>query len=1184
MNPQFSKPIRTYERKKCKDVAVIYPNLHIQSSYDVDSKNPILFKKKLINVERKEANDDSMSYDPFDTTFDRLARNTRIPPPVAKTCNNENSYNNSATSTSWNDNESENKSIEWSDVTDKKLISVQKIVHEKPKMQVVKKKIKRNKIKSKVKKSDTYKRYKLCKTKDNNKSVSTHLNIDSLNLPSEIDSEIRTQGKNYKKYTLGKSTKDIGGLNKQSTENIQMKSCSVVLNTLSTIRCDNKVNSMENDLSLGVHENTSKKQRLSKQDITKVNLKNVECNDIDVRYCFVKLKQLDVDSNAKFFNFGKKCGRIFSSTPKSRSVKSHIISLSPIGLSNKLNNSIMLEDNISTTADNKDSVSNNSNEVNACLHAKSDLPSTDVTNITNLSKCNLKLLKNSLTIFDCNDNNVCDQKEHSTEGTCEKSLKLVRNNSINEIKEIHVSNKLAQECVVVDTEKRKYQLNFSIDCNRSHSLFDDDTDENIGNKLHIDVAVSNKMSTYNTMLNKTNSTSDNEIIVDINSTDIKVTCDKIKEISSELSDLSKSVILDASLDVKMIETNGGLNKENASKQIESLPKKNDTSITDKSFVNNDKNHSVHDSYVILKRLQDPIRVSKRRKQYCKWNLDMTSIFEDSDNNTERINLERGKEPKKQMLSLEKLFSLENIIEESDNKESVEIKKSIYLKPGKSWARSLSILNNIQNISGLDKLSIGKGKRWRNSVQDVLNMQKQGIIQSCIKENSSGKELQVCNEAINESKCKLDDNKSRTCDSTNFGHLSRRISVCVVPIHKTVESIEDAPFLEVYGIVPVKSQRYTLLNNPKKSSACNIHSDDDFTGCDIKEHVTSTAKEVILQKCLQEDYIPFSAYFTDSYLEHCRKIGEGVYGEVFLYAQEDKKSVIKVIPIEGNEYVNGEPQKKFHEILSEIINIFRELHNLRFNTKYNSDGFVEVKNIKCIKGKYPEKLVELWNVYDEEKHSDNDCPSVFNDDQLYIVLELGHGGQDLEAFVFNTAEEAHILFIQAALALAVAEKAVEFEHRDLHWGNILISPTNDSHVYYKLGRRKIKLISKGVKVSIIDFTLSRVTYQGCSVFNDLALDPTLFTAQGEYQFEVYRLMRDKVKNDWQQFEPYTNILWLHYTLDKMITAVRYRKRNLRIHQNNIKKLQELKNEILTYSSAFDFVSNCDKIVNLVCNDS
>ncbi|KOC69702.1 Putative serine/threonine-protein kinase haspin like protein [Habropoda laboriosa] len=579
---------------------------------------------------------------------------------------------------------------------------------------------------------------------------------------------------------------------------------------------------------------------------------------------------------------------------------------------------------------------------------------------------------------------------------------------------------------------------------------------------------------------------------------------------------------------------------------------------------NDK-YSIRPSCVILEKLKDPIKITKRRK-YSKWDLDMFTILEDGSNSTKvkekQISSKKANE-NRQIILPETELSLKNIMEESIINTSIQ--KPVYLKPGKFWARSLSILNSIQNEFNLDKLSIGKG-----------------IVQSCISKYNNDKERQITNETINKLEHELANKKDRTCDSTKLGRLSRRISVRVVPIHKTVKSIEDVPFLEVYGIVPVKSQRFTLLNNPRKSSTCNIQN-DDVDGQVIEEHVVSTSKEVILQKCLQKDYIPFSTCFSDSYLDHCRKIGEGVYGEVFLYEEENKKSVIKIIPIEGNEYVNGEPQKKFHEILSEIV-IAMELHNLRFNTKYNTDGFVEVKSIKCIKGKYPEKLIELWNSYDEEKHSDNDCPLMFNEDQLYIVLELGHGGQDLEAFVFNTAEEAHILFIQTALALAVAEKAVEFEHRDLHWGNILISPTDESHVHYKLGQKNIELISKNVKVSIIDFTLSRVTYQGCSVFNDLASDPTLFTAQGEYQFEIYRLMKDKVTNNWQKFEPYTNILWLHYTLDKMITAVRYRKRNLKSHKNGIMKLKELKNEILIYSSAFDFVTNCDKIVNLLCIDT
>lgn len=55
------------------------------------------------------------------------------------------------------------------------------------------------------------------------------------------------------------------------------------------------------------------------------------------------------------------------------------------------------------------------------------------------------------------------------------------------------------------------------------------------------------------------------------------------------------------------------------------------------------------------------------------------------------------------------------------------------------------------------------------------------------------------------------------------------------------------------------------------------------------------------------------------MKNCSKIGEGVYGEVFLFKDQDGNStVMKVIPIEGSEMVNDTPQKKFEEILSEIV--------------------------------------------------------------------------------------------------------------------------------------------------------------------------------------------------------------------------------------------------------------------------
>ncbi|XP_026830543.1 uncharacterized protein LOC105286357 isoform X3 [Ooceraea biroi] len=520
----------------------------------------------------------------------------------------------------------------------------------------------------------------------------------------------------------------------------------------------------------------------------------------------------------------------------------------------------------------------------------------------------------------------------------------------------------------------------------------------------------------------------------------------------------------------------------------------------------------------------------------------------------------------------------------------QIEKSIFLKPGKSWTRSLSILNNINDECNLDKLSLGKGRKWRNSVRDLLDMQKQGIVQSCCEKQ---KDDLPSPDVSNRSSFDID--RHETFNSTNHVRFSKRISVRVVPNDTSVNhEVKDVPFLEAFGI------------NSKLSHQTQSATRDDL----IRKHST-TAKDVVLKKCSQQRYLPFSRCFPKSYLMHCRKIGEGVYGEVFLYENNFKKtkSVIKIIPIEGKELVNGEPQKKFNEILSEIV-IAQELSNLRSNDVCRTGGFVEVKNIKCIIGTYPKKLVKLWNAYDEEKTSDNDCPSMFDKNQLYIALELGHGGEDLEAFVFQTADETCALFfqvgclyiclyrsflplsfsflahfyyslfifipLQIAFALAVAERALEFEHRDLHWGNVLISKTTDKYIYYKLDEKEIRLLSNGVRVSIIDFTLSRMLYQQCCIYNDLALDPALFTAHGEYQFEIYRLMRDKLQNNWREFEPYTNILWLHYILDKMITMVRYKRKDLRIHDYSIGRLKELKNLILNYDSTYDFVTNYNDI--------
>jgi len=63
--------------------------------------------------------------------------------------------------------------------------------------------------------------------------------------------------------------------------------------------------------------------------------------------------------------------------------------------------------------------------------------------------------------------------------------------------------------------------------------------------------------------------------------------------------------------------------------------------------------------------------------------------------------------------------------------------------------------------------------------------------------------------------------------------------------------------------------------------------------------------------------------------------------------------------------------------------------------------------------------------------------------------------------------------QVIASLAVAEDALQFEHRDLHWGNVLVKPTTCTQFNYTLQGKPFSIESHGVKVAIIDFTLSRL---------------------------------------------------------------------------------------------------------------
>jgi len=157
----------------------------------------------------------------------------------------------------------------------------------------------------------------------------------------------------------------------------------------------------------------------------------------------------------------------------------------------------------------------------------------------------------------------------------------------------------------------------------------------------------------------------------------------------------------------------------------------------------------------------------------------------------------------------------------------------------------------------------------------------------------------------------------------------------------------------------------------------------------------------------------------------------------------------------------------------------------------------------------------------------------------MMIVLSHGGRDLESYKLKSWVEAASVLWQVAGVCARAEEAHQFEHRDLHWGNVLVQPVAGRSLSDRLTslsvtpskgaatavpRLGLEPARSGVEVTLIDFTLSRaLDGQGEGVLWDGFEDECVFEGEGDTQFDVYRSMRDHVRDDWEGFHPLTNLM-------------------------------------------------------------
>lgn len=334
-----------------------------------------------------------------------------------------------------------------------------------------------------------------------------------------------------------------------------------------------------------------------------------------------------------------------------------------------------------------------------------------------------------------------------------------------------------------------------------------------------------------------------------------------------------------------------------------------------------------------------------------------------------------------------------------------------------------------------------------------------------------------------------------------------------------------------------------------------------------------------------------------------KIAEASYGEVYRLVlrsnhpdfRSSDESVLKVLALKTPpEYMKKKKTKAQEEkeyLMSSIDNVMAEVKLLQ--RMVDIPGFTNFRDIRVLKGKPSTAFAQAWKKFNAARSKDNKSvfpdpskKSSYSEDQLWAVIEMQDAGMDLENIQLRTVWTIWDVFWGVTLAIAKGEQEAEFEHRDLHMGNICVKSRKEngkiSPDQAKIRGFDTKLNFSGIETTIIDYTLSRAETaslafgqdadHGTEVeFMDLSTDNSLFEADATevYQYEIYRYMRsamyfsdpladfDKRKKEiaktgrtWAGFHPQTNLVWLHFVLHELLQNVAWPSRNMKLTMEHV----------------------------------
>ena len=232
---------------------------------------------------------------------------------------------------------------------------------------------------------------------------------------------------------------------------------------------------------------------------------------------------------------------------------------------------------------------------------------------------------------------------------------------------------------------------------------------------------------------------------------------------------------------------------------------------------------------------------------------------------------------------------------------------------------------------------------------------------------------------------------------------------------------------------------------------------------------------------------------------------------------------------------------------------------------DSPGFVEMRSATVLKGCLTPFLRQIFDDW-IEKHPEDDWSCGHDGEQLWLLIEMTDAGTDLETLLKDdcpkelrlnkqkkgsrlTLHQAWDIFFLTAEALAHGEQHSQFEHRDLHPGNVCIKEkTSDCESPISTSSE----LSDGLciqphtelEVTVIDYTFSRARLAEGEILANSMQDKDMFKqhseiANDQQQYDIYGQMRMIVEGSgnsskdtsgmWELYFPTTNVTWLWHIL-------------------------------------------------------